>query len=142
VLEDGQDRAARRHLLRGASHAGAALEGAGLGLAHAIAQALGARFGIPHGAANALSLAPTLRFNAPVAGAEIARLAAALGVDDAADRAEELARLAGFERLRDLGVPEDGLDEAAGLAAARPGNRANPRRASADEIAGLLRAIW
>jgi maleylacetate reductase len=142
VLEDGQDRAARRHLLRGASHAGAALEGAGLGLAHAIAQALGGRFGIPHGAANALSLAPTLRFNAPVAGAEIARLAAALGVDDAADRAEELARLAGFERLRDLGVPEDGLDEAAGLAAARPGNRANPRRASADEIAGLLRAIW
>ena len=142
VLADGEDRAARRELLQGACHAGAALQGAGLGLAHAVAQALGGRFGIPHGAANALSLAPALRFNEPVAGAEIARLGEAMSVDDAADRTEELARLAGFERLRDLGVPEEGLDEVAELAAARPGNRANPRQASADEIRGLLRAIW
>jgi len=142
VLADGQDREARRDLLLGASYAGAALEGAGLGLAHAIAQALGGRFGIPHGAANALSLAPTLRFNEPVAGAEIARLAAAMNVGDAPARAEELARLAGFERLRDLGVPEDELDAVAEVAAARPGNRANPRQASAAEIAALLRAIW
>ena len=142
VLADGRDREARRDLLLGASHAGAALEGAGLGLAHAIAQALGGRFGIPHGAANALSRAPALRFNRPVAGAEIARLAAAMNVEDAAARAEELARLAGFERLRDLGVPAEGLDEVAALAAARPGNRANPRQASAGEIAELLRAVW
>ena len=39
-----------------------------------MAQALGGRFGIPHGAANALTLPPALRFNEPVAGAEIARL--------------------------------------------------------------------
>jgi maleylacetate reductase len=134
VLEDGGNREARRDLLLGASH--------GLGLAHAIAQALGGRFGISHGAANALSLAPTLRFNEPAAGPEIARLAAAMGVGDAAARAEELAGLAGFERLRDLGVPEDELEAVAEVAAARPGNRANPRQASADEIAGLLHAIW
>ena len=142
VLEDGRNREARRDLLLGASHAGAALEGAGLGLAHAIAQALGGRFGIFHGAANALSLAPTLRFNEPVAGPEIARLAAAMGVGDAAARAEELAHLAGFQRLRDLGVPEDELEAVAEVAAARPGNRANPRRATADEVLTLLRAMW
>lgn len=142
VLADGQDREARRELLRGAAHAGAALEGAGLGLAHAIAQALGGRFGIAHGAANALVLGPALRFNEPAARDEIARLAAAMRTDDAAARAEELARLAGFERLRDLGVPQGELDAVAGVAAARPGNRANPRQGSPAEIAALLRSIY
>ena len=142
VLADGQDRGARHELLEGAMHAGAALAGAGLGLGHAIAQALGGRFGIPHGAANAIVLPAALRFNEPVAGAEIARFAAAMGVADAAARAEELAHLAGFRRLRDLGVPEDELDEAAAAAVVRPGARVNPRRATADEVAELLRGIW
>ena len=142
VLEDGQDAEARTELLEGAMHAGAALAGAGLGLGHAIAQALGGRFGIPHGAANALVLPAALRFNQPVAGAEIARFAAAMDVDDAPVRAEELARLAGFHRLRDLGVPEDELEDAAAAAVLRPGARANPRQATADEVAELLRGIW
>jgi len=142
VLADGRDAGARRELLEGAMHAGAALAGAGLGLGHAIAQALGGRFGIPHGAANALVLGPALRFNETVAGAEIARLAAAMGVDDAAARAVELASLAGFRRLRDLGVPEDELAAAAEAAVARPGAKANPRAATAAEVEELLRGIW
>jgi len=142
ALEDGRDREARRELLEGAMHAGAALAGAGLGLAHAIAQALGGRFGIPHGAANALVLPPALRFNEPVAAEEIGRLAVAMGVEDAAIRAEELASLAGFRRLRDLGVPEDELEAAAEAAVARPGARANPRAATSAEVEELLRTIW
>jgi alcohol dehydrogenase class IV len=107
-----------------------------------MAQAVGGRYGIPHGAANALCLPPALRFNEPVASAEIARFAEALGTDDAAARCEELARLAGYERLRDLGVPEDGLDKVAEATAVRGGALANPRPASAAEIAELFRAIW
>jgi maleylacetate reductase len=142
VLEDGHDLETRSTLLRGAMHAGAAFGSAGLGLAHAMAQALGGRYGIAHGAANALCLPPALRFNGPVAGAEIARFANAFGTDDAATRCEELARLSGFERLRDLGVPEDELDEVAEAAAARPGALVNPRKASPAEVAELLRSIW
>ena len=142
VLEDGHDVEARRTLLEGAMHAGAALGSAGLGLGHAMAQALGGRYGIAHGAANALSLPPALRFNEPVAGAEIARFGEALGTEHAADRTQELARLAGYERLRDLGVPEDELDEVAEATAVRAGAKANPRPATPAEIAGLLREIW
>jgi maleylacetate reductase len=142
VLDDGTDRDARRELLEGAMHAGAALGGAGLGLGHAMAQALGGRYGISHGALNAVCLPPALRFNEPVAGAEIARFAAAAGAEDAAAKAEELARLAGFERLRDLGVPEPELSLVAEAAAERAGAKANPRPASAAEIADLLRAVW
>jgi alcohol dehydrogenase class IV len=142
VLEDGHDLETRTTLLRGAMHAGAAFGSAGLGLAHAMAQAVGGRYGIAHGAANALCLPPALRFNEPVAGAEIARFADALGTEDAPARCEELARLSGFERLRDLGVPEDELDEVAEAAAARPGALVNPRKASPAEVAELLRSIW
>ena len=45
-------------------------------------------------------------------------------------RVEELARLGGFDRLRDLGVPEAELDEVAEAVVARPGARANPRPAT------------
>ena len=63
---------------------------------------------------------PALRFNEPVAAEAIGRFGEALGVADPAARVEELARASGFTRLRELGVPEDELDEvAAAVVAAR-----------------------
>ena len=142
VLADGDYVEGRRRLLEGAMHAGAALAGAGLGLAHAMAQALGGRYGLPHGALNAISLPPALRFNQPVAGAEIERFGDAMATHDPVGRVEELARLGGFTLLRHLGVPEDELDEVAVEAAERRGAKANPRPASAEEIAELYRSVW
>jgi alcohol dehydrogenase class IV len=119
-----------------------ALAERGLFLAHAMAQALGGRYGAPHGASNALCLAPALRFNKPVVPAAIAALATAVDADDAPTHVEQLARLGGFERLRDLGIPEDEIDVVAVETAQRPGARSNPRPASPEEIAALLRSIW
>ena len=142
VVADGRDVDARTRLLEGAMHAGIALAERGLFLAHAMAQALGGRYGTPHGALNALCLAPALRFNEAVVPAAIAALASALDVHDAPSRVQDLARLGGFERLRDLGIPEDELAAVAGEVAQRPGARSNPRPASPEEIAVLLRSIW
>ena len=115
---------------------------AGLGLGHALAQAIGGRYGLPHGAMNALSLPQALRFNQPVAPEEIARFGEAMGTDDPIGRVEELARLGGFERLRDFGVPEDELDDLAEAVGVRPGARANPRPATPAALVELLRAMW
>ena len=143
VIATPHDRDARTDLLRGACLAGEALAGAGLGLGHAIAQALGGTYGLPHGAMNALALPPTLRFNATAAPDAVRRFGEAIGApDDPAAKVEELAMLAGFARLRDFGVPEDELPAVAGVAAARGGNLANPRTATADEIEALLRRIY
>jgi maleylacetate reductase len=142
VLADGDYVEGRRRLLEGAMHAGAALAGAGLGLAHAMAQALGGRYGFPHGALNAISLPPALRFNRLVAGAEIERFGEAMATHDPVGRVEELGRLGGFTLLRHLGVPENELDEVAAEAAERRGAKANPRSASAEEIAELYRSVW
>ena len=142
VAEDGRDLEARRGLLEGAMHGGAALASAGLGLGHAMAQALGGRCGLPHGALNAICLPAALRFNEPVAGAEIARLGEAMGTDDPIGRVEGLARLGGYERLRDLGVREEELGEVAEATAVRAGAKANPRPAVPAEVARLFRTVW
>lgn len=142
VVVDGHDLAARTGLLEGAMHAGKALAERGLFLAHAVAQALGGRYGLPHGAMNAISLPPALRFNEPARPEAIALLGEALGTDDPAARAEELARLGGFVRLRDFGVPEEDLPSLAADVVARPAARANPRPVTAQDVEELLRSIW
>jgi maleylacetate reductase len=142
VVEHTHESGPRTELLRGAMHAGMALADRGMFLAHAIAQALGGRYGASHGALNALCLAPALRFNQEAVPEAIALLAAAMETDDAPTRVEELARLGGFVRLRELGIPEDELADVAAQAAQRPPARSNPRPASPGDIETLLRSIW
>jgi alcohol dehydrogenase class IV len=142
VAEDGTHIEGRTRLLEGAMHAGRALAARGLFLAHAMAQALGGRYGVSHGAMNAICLAPALRFNAEVVPDAVAAFGDALQVTDAPSRVVELARLGGFERLRDFGVHEDELGAVAEATAQRPPARANPRSASPAQIEELLRQVW
>ena len=129
VLDDGHDEEARLRLLEGAMHAGIALRDHGLYLGHAMAQALGGRYGLPHGALNAIVLPAAMRFNG---------VTEPLGIE----RVEELARLAGFTRLRELGVPENELGQVAQDTAVRGGAQANPRPATPEQIEELLRSVW
>ena len=107
MVADGRDRDAREELLR-ARCTRATRSLSGLALGHAMAQALGGRFGLPHGAMNALCLPPALEFNRAHAPEAVTRFGAAIG-GDAVERVAELARLGGFDRLRDFGIPEDEL---------------------------------
>jgi maleylacetate reductase len=137
VVERPKDLEARTKLLEGAMHAGAALGGSMLALGHAMAQALGGRYGLPHGAMNALTLPPALRFNEDVAPEAVCRFREAIGA-----QVEELARLGGFERLRDFGIPEEDLAEIAAATVQRAGAKANPRPASAADVEQLLHNIY
>jgi maleylacetate reductase len=128
VLADGHDLEARRRLLEGAMYAGMALR-QGFFLGHGMAQALGGRYGLPHGAMNAICLPAAMRFNGATEPLP-------------PERVEELARLGGFERLRDFDVPETELGELAEATAERPAAKANPRPASPAQIEKLLREIW
>jgi maleylacetate reductase len=143
VVEAPHDLEARDALLHGAAAAGEALGIAGLALAHAMAQALGGTYGLPHGAMNALTLPPALRYNSAFVPDAVARFGEAIGAeDDPAATVEELAGLAGVERLRDYGLPENELPAVAEMAAGRAGNRQNPNPATAAEIETMLRSIY
>jgi maleylacetate reductase len=137
VVDAPRELEARTELLRGACHAGQALGGSMLALAHAMAQAVGGRYGLPHGTLNGICLPAALRFNEQFAPDAVARFRDAVGRE-----VTELAALGGPTQLRDLGVPEGDLPELAAAAAGRPGNGANPRPATPDEIEALLRSVY
>jgi maleylacetate reductase len=141
VIADPDNPEARRHLLEGAMHAGAALR-AGMGLGHAMAQALGGRYGLAHGTMNAVTLPPALRYNQDVAAAEIARFGDAMGHGDAFARTSELAALAGSPRLRDYHVPREDLQSLSEAIADRAPARNNPRPAPPEAVLGVLEEIW
>jgi maleylacetate reductase len=135
VLADPGARGPRDTLLLGAARGGEALGRSGLALGHAMAQAIGGAYGLPHGALNAICLPPALRFNEEFVPPELLD-------GKAADRAEELARLAGFTSLGALGVPEEDLPALAAATAQRPGALANPRPATTGDVLELLRSAY
>ena len=102
VVADGNDREARAECLVAAWLAGIVLA-PGTALQHKLAHVLGG-LGLPHGECHAIILPHVTRFNLAAAPEARARLAAALGADDPADRLAEM--LNGFpipHRLRDVG---------------------------------------
>ncbi len=90
-----------------------------------------------------MTLPLALRFNAATVPEAVARFGTAIGAgDDPAAAVEALARLGGFDRLGRFGVPESELGAVAEVAAARAGNRRNPRPATIAEIEAMLRSIY
>ncbi|PKB70817.1 MAG: hypothetical protein BZY87_09885 [SAR202 cluster bacterium Io17-Chloro-G6] len=127
----------------------------GLGLNTATAHHVGGLYDVPHGDANAIMLPHTMRFNAEASADRQALIAQAMGVDTAgmsdydaalaaANAVEDLRISLGLPgRLRDVGVPEEGLEL---IAAATLHDRAlatNPRPVTdAGPIMSVLRNSW
>jgi alcohol dehydrogenase class IV len=82
-----------------------------------------------------------VRFVTPAARPQLDRLAAVLGVDDAAGGLWDLARRLGTPAgLAELGLPEAELDRAAAQAVATVVQ--TPRRAGVTELRALLDDAW
>ncbi|MGC1404218.1 MAG: aldehyde dehydrogenase family protein [Thermodesulfobacteriota bacterium] len=140
VVANGQDEKARGKLQVAATTAGWAFTIAQVGLAHAMAHTVGILHNVPHGAACGIVLPKVMRYNVDFAADKLTLVAQALGVNTtgmdprtaalaAADAIEALMKKAGHPmRLRDVGVPEEGLGicafhaiaDAAALFNARP----------------------
>lgn len=132
----------RDALALGALLSGYAIDGAGYGLHHVAAQTLVREGGVGHGPANAVLLPHTVEALRRRRPERMAALEHALGAD-AAGVASDLARFAGAERIRDLGVAWDGLPAIAEAAAARaPQLAATPPAADAAELRALYEAAW
>jgi maleylacetate reductase len=140
VLADLGDVEARTRLQQGAWLAGACLATAQMGLHHQLAHVLGGTFDLPHADLHTLLLPHVVRFNLPHAPRAEARLTRITG----GDPADAIARLAGSydgpTRLRDLGVPDEGLGAVAERVAAAP--YPNPAQVEAGPLLQLLRTAW
>ncbi len=138
IVTQPGDMDARELAQHGARAAGAALDLAAMGLHHKICHVLGGTFGLPHAETHAAVLPHVVAFNAPAAPDAMARIAAALGVVDAARGVAALNQKLGLTMsLGELGLRAADVDRAAALVTQSPYK--NPRTASLDDVRGLLR---
>ncbi|HVQ43053.1 MAG TPA: maleylacetate reductase [Vicinamibacterales bacterium] len=136
VLATPRDLDARTLALRGAHAAAMALELAPMGLHHKLCHVLGG-FGLPHAETHAALLPYVVAFNAPAAPEAMARIAGALGTNDAASGLRALNDTLGLTMsLGTLGLKQSDAERAAGAVAAA--TFPNPRAATPDAVRQLL----
>ena len=150
ATEKGEDLEARGSLLVAANLAGTAFSHSMVGCVHGMAHATGALYHVPHGIANAILLTHGMEYNfdeikekltklTPFMGVEIS----GLSVEDSAAKTIAAVRSLTVRlnemgalplRLRDVGVPEEGLPELAEYAVNDGTSWFNPREVVAEEI--------
>lgn len=155
AVHQGHDIAARSGMLLGAMLAGQAFANSPVAAVHALAYPIGGIHHVPHGLSNALVLPQVMNFNAPVCGQAYGELAPVVFPDMQALPASErgarlgdrLGLLAGElglpRRLRDVGIPRDGLPRLAGEAMKQTRLLVNnPRPLAETDALAIYEAAW
>jgi alcohol dehydrogenase class IV len=150
ATENGEDLEARGNLLVAANLAGTAFSHSMVGCVHGMAHATGAIFHVPHGIANAILLPHGMEYNFDEIKEKLAKLTPFMGVaisglsvEESAAKAIEAVRSLTAKlnemgalplRLRDVGVPVEGLSELAEYAVNDGTSWFNPREVIAEEL--------
>jgi maleylacetate reductase len=107
--------------LYGAWLCGAVLGSVSMALHHKLCHVLGGTFDMPHAETHTVILPHATAYNAPGSPEAMMRIARALHAKSAAGGLYDLAKKLGAPlTLKELGMPEAGLDKAADIAAANP----------------------
>jgi maleylacetate reductase len=131
------DLEARSDALYGAWLCGTVLGSAAMGLHHKLCHTLGGSFNLPHAEVHTVILPHALAYNSEAAPDAMRRMETALGKADAPLAVYDLARTNGAPTsLREIGMPADGLDRAADLAASN--QYPNPRPLERAALRSLL----
>ncbi|SFG53029.1 iron-containing alcohol dehydrogenase family protein [Streptomyces mirabilis] len=138
----------RLHLMLAALMSGQGSDHSGGGLAQALSHAVGPRSSAGNGVVEALLLPHAMRFNAGAVGHRLTMLADVLGLPDRSaesvigkfERLLEVFEVPG--RLRDLGVSEKDLVEAAGHALEDWAITSGPRVPDRIDVLALLTNAW
>lgn len=141
LVKDAANAAARADALYGAWLCGICLGSAGMALHHKLCHVLGGAFDLPHSEMHAVMLPHTVAYNMHAAADVISRAARALQTDNAALGFWELGRrIAAPSSLRELGMPESGIDHAVALALKNP--YWNPEPLQEDKLKALITRAW
>lgn len=137
----GEDEVDRDGLALASLLSGYAIDASWYGLSHVLTQTLVRLGGTGHGPANAAVLPATVAALRQRNPQGMARLDATAG-RPLEELARELARRAGADGIRRLGVSEEQLDRCADAAAGRAELDLTPPRASRDELRAIYAAAW
>jgi len=141
VVKAPSDLDARSDCLYGAWLCGAVLGAVGMALHHKLCHVLGGTWNLPHAETHTVILPHAMAYNYAAARAAIRAAERALDVPQAAQGIYDLMKGLGAPlALRDIGMPETGLDRAAELATQQP--YFNPRPVERAGIRALLDAAF
>jgi alcohol dehydrogenase class IV len=121
IVGDPKDLEARSKALYGAWLAGVSLGAVGMALHHKLCHTLGGTWNLPHAETHAIVLPHAARYNRDAAPEAMARIARALGANDAPTGLYDLEMKLGLKmKLADLGMREADLERAARIATEAP----------------------
>ena len=141
VVKAPSDLDARSDCLYGAWLCGAVLGAVGMALHHKLCHVLGGTWNLPHAETHTVILPHAMAYNYAAARAAMRAAERALDVPQAAQGIYDLMKGLGAPlALRDIGMPETGLDRAAELATQQP--YFNPRPVERAGVRALLDAAF
>jgi maleylacetate reductase len=141
VVKAPSDLDARSDCLYGAWLCGAVLGAVGTALHHKLCHVLGGTWNLPHAETHTVILPHAMAYNYAAARAAMQAAERALDVPQAAQGIYDLMKSLGAPlALKDIGMPETGLDRAAELATQQP--YFNPRPVERAGIRALLDAAF
>jgi alcohol dehydrogenase class IV len=141
VVKEPANLEARSHALYGAWLGGVALGAVGMALHHKLCHTLGGTFNLPHAETHTVILPHACAYNAQAAPEAMARVARALSAESAAAGLYDLAASLGAPiSLKELGLQESDLDQAADLAIQNP--YYNPEPITRESIRQLLQRAF
>lgn len=154
VVENGHDLEARNGMAVAQYIAGMGFSNVGLGAVHGMAHPLGAFYNIPHGVANALLLPYVMEYNMPSSIEKYKKIAEAMGCNvqgmndneaavAAVKAVKELSLKIGIpQKLSEIGVKEEDLEQLAQSAYADVCTPGNPRDITVEDLLTLYRKAY
>ncbi|WP_028604005.1 maleylacetate reductase [Ottowia thiooxydans] len=135
------DEESRTLALYGAWLAGMSLGSTTMGLHHKVCHVLGGSFDLPHAAMHSIVLPHAAQYNSGAAPEAMARIARALGTDCSSTGLYRLAEQLRIPlSLAEIGMPQDGLEDAARQITAEP--YPNPAQVSFSGVLSLLQSAY
>ena len=154
AVANGHDLEARNGMAVAQYIAGMGFSNVGLGAVHGMAHPLGAFYNIPHGVANALLLPYVMEYNMPSSIQKYKKIAQAMGCniqgmnDEAAavaavESVKQLSLKIGIpQKLSEIGVKEEDLEQLAQSAYADVCTPGNPRDVTVEDLLALYRKAY
>jgi alcohol dehydrogenase class IV len=142
---DGTDIEARANMMSAAAMGATAFQ-KGLGAIHAMSHPIGAVYNTHHGTTNAVCMPAVLEFNAPMIKDSFDQAASYLGITNGFTGFYDFVQrfndsLAIPQRLSQMSVKDDRIDELSAMALEDPSCGGNPVELTRENLAGLFTAV-
>ena len=151
AVRNGENLEARDNMMMGSLLAGLSFSHADVASVHCMAEALGSIYDAPHGMCNAILLPYVMEYSLPAAEHKYARIARAMGIEEADDtkaavkgiaHIKKLSQEIGLPGINSLNVNPDDFELLAEMSVKNGSNESNPREITKEAYVMLFNKAY